>query len=138
MKKRKLAARLTVLALMIGLLAGCGPSGGQESQNPGGGNSSAPGGDGATWKMVMEIVNYGFNDPDLQMVQDEVNKITIPKIGVEVEFLPVPIMNMGSKLGMMVSGKEKIDLAVAGLLTSPSRLVADGLLMPITQYIEGS
>ena len=147
MKKRKLLALLAALALMIGLLAGCGGSSdNQESQNPGGGNSSNPGGgggdnpgsNGETWKMVMEIVNYGFNDPDMQMIQDEVNKITVPKIGVEVEFLPVPIGNMGSKLGMMVSGGEKIDLTVAGLLTTPSRLVAEGLLMPITEYVEGS
>ena len=31
-------ALLTTLALMIGLLAGCGSSGGNETQNPGGGN----------------------------------------------------------------------------------------------------
>lgn len=145
MKRRKLLALLTVLVLVIGLLAGCGNSGSGDPSNTGNsgasgnsGNSGASGSDGDTWKMVMEIVNYGFNDPDLQMVQDEVNKITIPRIGVEVEFLPVPIMNMGSKLGMMVSGNEKIDLTVAGLLTNPNRLVAEGLLMPITEYIEGS
>lgn len=139
---KKVLAFLLTVCLAAGLLSGCGSQG---SDTPGTSNPpaatnnpGAPSASGETWKMVMEIVNYGFNDPDLQMVQDEVNKITIPEIGVEVEFLPVPIMNMGSKLGMMVSGNEKIDLTVAGLLTSPSRLVAEGLLMPITEYVEGS
>ena len=142
---KKVLAFLLTACLAIGLLSGCGDN----SDQPGGASdkpaasgepavSGAPGSSGETWKMVMEIINYGFNDPDLQMVQDEVNKITVPKIGVEVEFLPVPIMNMGTKLGMMVSGNEKIDLTVSGLLTTPSKLVSDGLLQPITQYVEAS
>ena len=90
------------------------------------------------YKMVMEIINYGFTDPDLGMVQDAVNEITVPEIGVEVEFLPVPIMEMSTKLGLMVSAGHQIDLVVTGLLTTPSNLVSDGLLQPITEYVEGS
>ena len=73
-----------------------------------------------TWKMVMEVVNYGFDDPDLLMVQDAVNEITVPAIGVEVEFLTVPIMNQATKQGLLVAGGQQIDLVVAGLLTTPS------------------
>ena len=90
------------------------------------------------YKMVMEVVNYGFDDPDLQMVQDAVNEITIPEIGVEVEFLTVPIMEQATKLGLLISGGQQIDLVVAGLLTTPSNMVSDGLLQPITEYVEGS
>ena len=91
-----------------------------------------------TWKMVMEAVNYGFDDPDLLMVQDAVNEITVPAIGVEVEFLTVPIMNQATKQGLLVAGGQQIDLVVAGLLTTPSNLVSSGLLQPITEYVEGS
>ena len=91
-----------------------------------------------TWKMVMEVVNYGFDDPDLLMVQDAVNEITVPAIGVEVEFLTVPIMNQATKQGLLVAGGQQIDLVVAGLLTTPSNLVSSGLLQPITEYVEGS
>ena len=90
------------------------------------------------YKMVMEVVNYGFDDPDLLMVQDAVNEITVPKIGVEVEFLTVPIMDQATKHGLLVAGGQQIDLVVAGLLTTPSNLVSSGLLQPITEYVEGS
>ncbi len=89
-------------------------------------------------KIVMQIINYGFDDPDLQMVQDAVNEITVPEIGVEVEFFTTPIMEQATKLGLLVSGGQQIDLAVTGLLTTPSNLVSDGLLQPITEYVEGS
>ena len=91
-----------------------------------------------TYKMVMEVVNYGFDDPDLLMVQDAVNEITVPKIGVEVEFLTVPIMDQATKQGLLVAGGQQIDLVVAGLLTTPSNLVSSGLLQPITEYVENS
>lgn len=90
------------------------------------------------YKMVMEIINYGFDDPDLLKVQDAVNEITVPEIGVEVEFMTVPIAEMGSKLGLLVSGGQQIDLVCAGLLTNPSILVSDGLLQPITEYVNNS
>jgi putative aldouronate transport system substrate-binding protein len=88
--------------------------------------------------MVMQIINYGFDDPDLGMVQDALNELTIPEIGVEVEFLTTPIMEQATKLGLLVSGGQQIDLVVAGLLTTPSNLVSDGLLQPITEYVESS
>ncbi len=91
-----------------------------------------------TYKMVMQVINYGFDDPDLGMVQDAVNEITIPEIGVEVEFLTTPIMEQATKLGLLVSGGQQIDLVVSGLLTTPSNMVSDGLLQPITEYIERS
>lgn len=47
-------------------------------------------------------------------------------------------MEMSTKLGLLVAGNEKVDLAVSGLLTTPSKLVADGLLMPITDLIAKS
>ena len=90
------------------------------------------------YKMVMQVINYGFDDPDLQMVQDAVNEITVPEIGVEVEFLTTPIMEQATKLGLLVSGGQQIDLVVAGLLTTPFNLVSDGLLQPITEYVNGS
>lgn len=130
---KKIVALILVLCLALCMLAGCG---GTEAASAAG-SATAEGSD-EVFHMVMEVITYGFDDPDLKMVQDAVNEITVPKIGVEVEFLPVPIMNMASKLGMQVSGGEKIDLTVAGLLTTPSRLAADGLLQPITQYVAES
>lgn len=91
--------------------------------------------DGEIYNMVMEIVNYGYDDKDIKLVEDEVNKITEPKIGVHVTFLTVPIGNMATKLELMVAGGEQMDLVQTGLLTTPNNLAASGLLTPITSYL---
>lgn len=87
------------------------------------------------YNMVMEIVNYGYDDKDIQMIEEEVNKITEAKIGVHVDFMTVPIGNMATKLELAVVGGEKLDLVHTGLLTNPSRLAAQGLLTPMTEYL---
>lgn len=158
MKKKSLAI-LLALGMTAGLLGGCGDN---SSSDPAGGSTSEAGGDsqadsdtaegtdapqnnakgsdasGDVYHMVMEIVTYGFDDPDLKMVQDKVNERTIPEIGVEVEFLTVPISEMATKLGLMISGGEQIDLVCTGLTTYPARLASEGSLMPITQYVQNS
>ena len=150
MKKKSLAI-LLALGMTAGLLGGCGDSG---SSDPAGGNtveadnSEASQGNpadsdnseasGDVYHMVMEIVNYGFDDPDIKMVQDKINERTIPEIGVEVEFLTVPIGEMATKLGLMISGGEQMDLVCTGLTTYPAKLAAEGSLMPITEYVENS
>ena len=149
---KKLMAMLLVLAMAITMCAGCGDSGAEsnaktENENGGGKSEESKDGgqddgtaqaDGETYKMVMEIITYGFDDPDLQMVQDAVNEISVPEIGVEVQFLTVPIGEMATKLGLMVSGNEQMDLVCAGLLTTPSNLASEGLLTPITEYVNQS
>lgn len=151
---KKIVSLLLTLGLTAGLLTGCGggegggtdanngAASGNESQGAentgtedGSANAAA---DGDTYHMVVEIVNYGFDDPDLGMIQDAVNEITVPEIGVEVEFMTVPIAEMATKLGLLVSGNQQIDLVCTGLLTTPSNLVADGLIQPITEYVQGS
>lgn len=142
---KKMLSLLLTLGMAAGLLAGCGGGGddapGQNSNNSSAGNSTenaaAASGDD-TYQMVMEIITYGFDDPDLPMVQDAVNAITVPEIGVEVEFMTVPIGEMATKLGLLVSGNQQIDLVVTGLLTTPANLATEGLIQPITQYVEGS
>lgn len=141
---KKIIALLLTLGMTAGLLAGCG-DGNKDAEQ--GGNGNAVGGtentggnaaEGETYHMVMELITYGFDDPDLPMIQDAVNAITVPQIGVEVEFMTVPIGEMATKLGLLVSGNQQIDLVVTGLLTTPANLASEGLIQPITQYVEGS
>lgn len=155
--KKKWIAVLLALGMTTGLLAGCGDSatdktdaGNQTEDGDSAGNTETPKDDaagsgdngnadsGEVYHMVMEIVNFGFDDPDIKMVQDKVNERTIPEIGVEVEFLTVPIGEMGTKLGLMISGGEQMDLVCTGLTTYPAKLAAEGSLMPITEYVENS
>lgn len=143
---KKIISLLLTLGLTAGLLAGCGGNAdsganSNNNNNAGGGTENVggqPAADGETYHMVMELITYGFDDPDLPMIQDAVNVITVPEIGVEVEFMTVPIGEMATKLGLLVSGNQQIDLVVTGLLTTPANLATEGLIQPITQYVEGS
>ena len=144
--KRRIAALFMAAIVAAGALAGCGGSGGNDAGTGSGGNQgsvesdggNAGGDNGDATTIIVEMINYGFDDADLQMVEDAMNEITVPEIGVRVDFLTVPIGEMATKLGLMVSGGEDIDLVCAGLLTSPVTLVNEGLLQPITEYINNS
>lgn len=85
--------------------------------------------------VVMEVINFGYDDQDLKMVENAINAISEQKIGVHVTLLTVPIQNMATKLELMVAGDEQMDIVQTGLLTTPNRLVAAGLLTPMTDYL---
>lgn len=143
---KKYVALGMALVMTSSVLLGCG--GGSDSGNASDSSASAQEGSsgdnsastdtGETVKLVVEIVNYGVDDPALSEVQEAVNEITIPEIGVEVEFMTVAISEMSTRLGLLVAGGEQIDLVCTGLLTTPANLVADGLIQPITEYVEAS
>ena len=87
------------------------------------------------YDMNMEIITYGFDDVDLQEVEDAVNEISVPEVGVRVHFVTVPISEMMTKLPLMAASNEKIDLVQSGLLTTPSILASQGLIQPMTEYL---
>ncbi len=149
---KKIISMLLVLTMVLAMV-GCGSK--DKSTNNTTDNSSknnvtvAPeassdseGTDGAKsdeiYNMVMEIINYGYDDKDIKMVEDAVNAITEPAIGVHVTFLTVPIANMSTKLELMVAGGEQMDLVQTGLLTTPNNLAASGLLTPLTDLLAKS
>ena len=87
------------------------------------------------YDMNMEIITYGFDDVDLQEVEDAVNEISVPEVGVRVHFVTVPISEMMTKLPLMAASNEKIDLVQSGLLTTPAMLANQGLIQPMTDYL---
>lgn len=131
--KKKIVSALMTIIMGASILTGCGGASGEAEKTTAGGAEAED-----TYHMVMQITTYGFDDPDLGMVQDAVNEITVPEIGVEVEFMTVPIMDQATKLGLLVSSGEQIDLVCSGLLTNPATLQSQGLLTDITEYVEAS
>ena len=87
------------------------------------------------YDMNMEIITYGFDDVDLQEVEDAVNDISVPEIGVRVHFVTVAISEMMTKLPLLAASNEKMDLVQSGLLTTPSILASQGLIQPMTDYL---
>ena len=118
MKKRVLSALLTGI-MSFSLLAGGSVASAAED----------------VYDMNMEIITYGFDDVDLQEVEDAVNEISVPEVGVRVHFVTVPISEMMTKLPLMAASNEKIDLVQSGLLTTPAMLANQGLIQPMTDYL---
>lgn len=117
MKRRVLAGLMTGI-MSIGLLAGSVSVYAEDA-----------------YDMNMEIITYGFDDVDLQEVEDAVNEISVPEVGVRVHFVTVPISEMMTKLPLMAASNEKIDLVQSGLLTTPAMLANQGLIQPMTDYL---
>lgn len=153
--KRKTLSVLMTGAMAISMLAGCQPSSGENSGNTSGSefqktesgtagevtsseNSGGESSDGDIYNMVMEVITYGFDDPDLQLVEEAVNKITEASIGVHVTFMTVPSSDMVTKLSLLSASGEKIDLVQAGLEANLSDLAKQGLIIPMTDYLSGT
>ena len=117
MKRRVLAGLLTC-AMGISLLAGAGSAAAED-----------------VYDMNMEIITYGFDDVDLQEVEDAVNEISVPEVGVRVHFVTVPIGEMMTKLPLLAASNEKMDLVQSGLLSTPSVLASQGLIQSMNDYL---
>ena len=121
--KKRVAAIALASSLVLGMLPSC--------------VSADEAKDGIT-NIVMEYINFGFEDPDIPLVFEKINEITEEKIGVHVDYVLVPIADMIGKPGMMVQAGEQIDMIQTGLIATPQMYYQTGLLQPITEYVEKS
>lgn len=133
---KKKSKVITLLAIVALLLAACsGGNGGSISGNNSGENKSKEAGN--TTKPV-EIVYaypvYGNIPTDMQLIEDEVNQISIKEINVKVKLLPISGGNWGQQTNLMISGGEKLD--VMPTLGSFNSMVAQKTLLDMTELID--
>lgn len=116
MKKRNVSLFLSA-AMAVSLLAGC--SGGAGSTA--GGDSTAATGENAAASGEIETINVTYfsfsNCDDTPMVEEAVNAITEPEIGVHVKLNAMEGGQYMSQQTMLLSGSEDIDLIVTPLVT---------------------
>ena len=144
MKKRLLS--LGIIATMVAsMFIGCGSSATDGAATDSAVPSAEQTADGAAApvtaaddEIIVEMVNFGFDDAELPVISAEIDKQAREKLGFGVKIMTVPIMDMATKLGLMASAGEQIDVVCTGLLTTPSNLVAEGLIQPITAQVEAS
>jgi len=90
------------------------------------------------YEIVLELVNYGMDIPDLPLIEEKVNAIILPEINCTIKFKTVAVADQFMKLSLWVAGDEKVDLAMTGITTNPGILFGQGCLQPMTQYIKDS
>lgn len=90
------------------------------------------------YEVVIELINYGMDIPDLGVIEQKVNEISLPKTNTTIKFKTVAVADQFMKLSLWVAAKEKVDLAMTGITTNPGNLVAQGCLQPITDLVANS
>ena len=75
--------------------------------------------------LTIETVTFDNGNPGLSAVEEAVNQITIPAIGVRIHLLDVGIQQHAQRISMMIESGEPVDLVMAGL-TLP--MVSMGML----------
>jgi len=120
MKKGFKSLLALVLALIIALsCAGCG----KETTNEGD---------------VPTLVWYvpGDKQADIASVMEEVNKITVEKIGAKVDLQFIEQASFTERLQMAMSSRKEFDLTLTGFVNPFINGVTKGGLLDITEYVE--
>ena len=88
------------------------------------------------YEVVIQFPTLGDTPQDLQMVQDELNKITEDEIGVHVTFYPCNAFELNNTTNLMVSSGEKLDLAMCMFEGGAQSYVNKGMLIELDELVE--
>ena len=86
--------------------------------------------------LTIETVTFDNGNPGLSAVEEAVNQITIPAIGVRIHLLDVGIQQHAQRISMMIESGEPVDLVMAGLTLPMVSMVADELLLPLDALVD--
>lgn len=161
-KFTKVWALLLAVILLMSTLAGCSggdKNGGTSKATDGNattqaagdsgeapaGNTAASDGSSATgdaqWDgevshIVVTYLTASSSLPaDFQLIQDKVNELTVPKIGVEVEFKTITVFEAMSQYSMWIGAGERIDLMQIAF-TDLQSYITQGMIEPLDEYID--
>ncbi|RCX16021.1 putative aldouronate transport system substrate-binding protein [Anaerobacterium chartisolvens] len=121
MKKRILSLVLA-LTLIISVLAGCGNGSSAPDDSTKGAGTEQSGSDGANSEngppTELSMVALIFSNPpaDMNLVVDEINKISKEKINATIKLTPINVGAYAQQVKLMLAGNEKIDLLATGVL----------------------
>ncbi len=87
-------------------------------------------------ELVIETVTFGAENPGIPAVEEAVNQITVPTIGVRVRLLDVSIQQHAQRVSMMIENNEPLDLVMAGLTLPMVSMAADEMLLPLDELVE--
>lgn len=129
--------RIALLLSIALILSGCSwmpmPDEGTISQ-------SQPLHDSDVYNVVMQVVTFGREYKGMGQVQDAINAITVPQIGVSVTLVPVDGWNLASSNAQQIASGRKLDLicvlAMGSGLDSISHYAGKNLLLPLDELYD--
>ena len=106
-----------------------------EQQSQAGDGSQAESGEwtGEVSKVIMVFPTPGVEPTDLGKVLEAINEISTKEAGVEVEFKPVSIFDLGSAATRWIGGGEQIDLLPVAF-TPMEPFITQNMIQPLEQW----
>lgn len=89
----------------------------------------------APYELVIETVTLGESYPDIPIVEEAINAITVPAINVGVRILNVAIHQHERLIPQMINSREKVDLVMVGLTLPLTDMVTAGMLKPLDELM---
>lgn len=135
--KRKFLAVLLCSALTVVGLTGCGGTSGngESGQKQGNENVESDTYDGELTEIVWQWPSIGSTGSGFQAVEDALNAMMEPDIGVHVTLEPVNFSNLANETVLAISSGDQVDLCLS-VGTGVGNLVSDGLIEPLDDVIE--
>ncbi len=133
--KRKVTSILLVATMAVSMLAGCGDAKGETASTENGSASGQSTASQEVEKIKIYVPTAGKTD-DLEMVMEAVNEISVPEIGVEVEFKAYEFGQWFQQYSLFLSGTEDADILAnyGGYLNAVSQGAAYDLTDLIQEY----
>ena len=91
--------------------------------------------DGEITEIVWQWPSLGSTGSGFQAVEDALNAMTEPDIGVHITLEPVTFSELANETVLTVSSGEQLDLCLS-VGTGVGNLVSSGLIEPLDDYID--
>ena len=144
--KKRLLATLMAAAMAATALAGCGSdgsgtsNGGAEKTDGTEGSATATVDNGETYNIDMQIVTWGNAPDEIDQVEDAINAITEPEIGVTVTLNPIAAWDLINESTRSVTAGEKPDLmcifAYGQSMDSITTYTSKNMILPLDDLYE--
>ncbi len=138
MKLKQVLSIVLTLAMVMALAA-CGSSSDssqetQSSETSTGGTSTTAEAAEEPYEITMLFPTFGTTPSDMELVQEEINKIALEEINARVTFMPVSFGSYRDQTNLMLSSGEKVDMLVV-LADQFNNFASKGQLLDITELL---
>ncbi len=124
-----------MVAIMLGLVTACSllvACGNETVSNSS--TSSSDSADSDVDHIIVTWVYYSAVPEDMEEIQEAVNEMTIPEIGVEVEFMPISFGDTMTKYSTMIASGEQMDCMLL-LFQDPTTYYNNGSVYELNDLI---
>ena len=136
--KKRLFAALLCAAMSVSLMASCGNGGSSSSSSSSAGSDSSAENDLRESQLVtLDVVTMssGKNEPDIGMVEDEMNKILEEKFNCNVNLTFISYANYVEQTSLMLSSGQDADLLAIYMVPLPTCANA-GQIIPLDDLLD--